>query len=90
MKTNIGGISFTSEWMEYQLLEALFNNKDISKKFNLSWVAGREKDFHEAEKIGAKQTYFVHMSHKIDHHTRQATLPPGMNFAYDGLVLSVA
>jgi phosphoribosyl 1,2-cyclic phosphate phosphodiesterase len=44
----------------------------------------------EAHKIGAKQTYFVHMSHKIDHQTRQDTLPQGMNFAYDGLVLNVS
>jgi phosphoribosyl 1,2-cyclic phosphate phosphodiesterase len=43
----------------------------------------------EAHKIGAKQTYFVHMSHKIDHQTREKTLPQGMNFAYDGLVLEV-
>lgn len=43
----------------------------------------------EAEKIKAKQTYFIHMSHKIEHHSRQKTLPPGMNFAYDGLVLEV-
>lgn len=43
----------------------------------------------EARKIGAKQTYFVHMSHKIDHQSRQATLPSGMSFAYDGLVLDM-
>jgi phosphoribosyl 1,2-cyclic phosphate phosphodiesterase len=43
----------------------------------------------EARKIEAKQTYFVHMSHKIDHQSRQATLPSGMKFAYDGLVLDV-
>jgi phosphoribosyl 1,2-cyclic phosphate phosphodiesterase len=40
----------------------------------------------EAHKIKAKQTYFVHMSHKIDHQSRQATLPQGVNFAYDGMV----
>jgi phosphoribosyl 1,2-cyclic phosphate phosphodiesterase len=44
----------------------------------------------EARKIAAKQTYFVHMSHKIDHQTRQDTLPQGMNFAYDSLVLNVS
>jgi phosphoribosyl 1,2-cyclic phosphate phosphodiesterase len=49
-----------------------------------------DEAIHEAEKIGAKQTYFVHMSHKIDHQTRQDSLPPGMSFAYDGLVLSVS
>jgi len=43
----------------------------------------------EAGKIKAKQTYFVHMSHKIDHQTRQQTLPSGIKFAYDGLVLNI-
>jgi phosphoribosyl 1,2-cyclic phosphate phosphodiesterase len=41
----------------------------------------------EALKIKAKQTYFIHMSHKIDHQSRQDALPPGMKFAYDGLIL---
>lgn len=49
-KLNLGGISFTSEWMEYQLLEALFNDKDISKKFSLSWVSGKESNFQQVEK----------------------------------------
>ena len=44
----------------------------------------------EAQKIGAKQTFFVHMSHKIDHQLRQNTLPTGINFAYDGLVLKAS
>ena len=43
----------------------------------------------EAGKIKAKQTYFVHMSHKIEHQARQQTLPSGMKFAYDGLVLNL-
>jgi len=43
----------------------------------------------EAIKIKAKQTYFIHMSHKIEHHSRQDTLPTGMKFAYDGLVLKL-
>jgi phosphoribosyl 1,2-cyclic phosphate phosphodiesterase len=43
----------------------------------------------EADKIGAEATYFVHMSHKIDHQKRQETLPSGMYFAYDGLTLVI-
>lgn len=45
---------------------------------------------NEAARIKAKQTYFIHISHKIDHQSREETLPPGMSFAYDGLVLSLA
>ena len=43
----------------------------------------------EAAKIKAKRTYFIHMSHKIDHTTRQKTLPATMAFAYDGLILNI-
>ena len=48
-----------------------------------------EEAVKEALKIKAKQTYFVHMSHKIDHQVHQKTLPPGINFAYDGLAIKI-
>lgn len=48
-----------------------------------------DQAINEAEKIMAKKTYFIHMSHKIDHESRQQTLPQGIEFAYDGLVLSL-
>ena len=38
-----------------------------------------------AQRIGAKQTLFTHMTHDLDHTTTNATLPPGMALAYDGL-----
>ena len=41
-----------------------------------------------AEQIGAKRTYFTHMSHEIDHHPTEAVLPESMHLAYDGLELS--
>jgi len=41
-----------------------------------------------AKKIRAGQTYFTHLSHEIDYSNRDK-LPLGMDFAYDGLVLSV-
>jgi len=40
-----------------------------------------------AEKLQPKRTYFVHMTHDVDHHTVNAQLPAGMELAYDGLVL---
>lgn len=43
-----------------------------------------------AQKVGAKQTWFTHMSHQIGLHAEQdALLPEGMNLAYDGLSLEV-
>ena len=43
----------------------------------------------EAQKISAEKTYFIHMSHKIDHGSRNRTLPPPIEFAYDGLTVEV-
>lgn len=40
-----------------------------------------------AERIGAKQTFFTHMSHEVLHADFEARLGPGMAPAYDGLVL---
>jgi phosphoribosyl 1,2-cyclic phosphate phosphodiesterase len=38
-----------------------------------------------AQRIGAKQTYFTHMTHSVDHATVEATLPEGIHLSYDGL-----
>lgn len=40
-----------------------------------------------AERVGAERTYFVHMSHDLKHAETQASLPPGMHLAHDGLTL---
>jgi phosphoribosyl 1,2-cyclic phosphate phosphodiesterase len=40
-----------------------------------------------AQKIKAKQTYFTHMAHDLNHDETNATLPQNMQLAYDGLVL---
>lgn len=40
-----------------------------------------------AQDIGAPKTYFVHMTHQVDHQSVQATLPEGIQLAYDGLLV---
>ena len=41
-----------------------------------------------ALRIGAKETYFIHMSHYAGlHAVADAKLPPHIHFAYDGLEL---
>ena len=40
-----------------------------------------------AKQIGARQTYFTHMAHDLEHEAANASLPPGMELAYDGLRL---
>jgi phosphoribosyl 1,2-cyclic phosphate phosphodiesterase len=39
----------------------------------------------EARRIGAKRTYFTHMSHDLEHEATNRVLPEGMELAYDGL-----
>lgn len=43
-----------------------------------------------AGRIGAKRTLFTHMSHELEHEATNASLPPGMQLAYDGLRLSLS
>ena len=39
-----------------------------------------------AERIGAKETYFIHMSHHVGLHAEiNSQLPPHVHFAYDGM-----
>lgn len=38
-----------------------------------------------AHGLAARQTYFTHMSHELEHEATNAALPPGMALAYDGL-----
>ncbi len=40
-----------------------------------------------AGRLKARRTYFTHMSHDLEHAATNASLPPGMELAYDGLRL---
>ena len=42
-----------------------------------------------AHRIGARQTYFTHITHRLEHDATNAALPPGMQLAHDGLVVEV-
>ena len=47
-----------------------------------------EEAIEAASRIGAKETYFIHMSHHAGLHAEiSLKLPPHMHFAYDGLVV---
>ncbi len=39
----------------------------------------------EAQKIGAEETYFTHISHQVFHEEVEAKLPEGIHLGYDGL-----
>ncbi|MFB6249506.1 MAG: MBL fold metallo-hydrolase [Salinibacter sp.] len=42
-----------------------------------------------ARRIGARQTYFVHMTHNVRHAEANARLPDDIQLAYDGLTVEV-
>ena len=42
-----------------------------------------------AQRIGARATYFIHMTHSLLHAETNAALPEGIHLAYDGLQLKV-
>lgn len=42
-----------------------------------------------ARKIGARQTYFTHICHELDHESFLGELPEGMEPAHDGLTLEI-
>jgi len=42
-----------------------------------------------AARVGAKETYLVHMTHDVDHEEGNAYLPDSVQLAYDGLVLEL-
>jgi phosphoribosyl 1,2-cyclic phosphate phosphodiesterase len=48
-----------------------------------------EQAIEMAERIGAKRTYFTHLTHQLGHEATSAQLPPGMALAYDGLRFSL-
>ena len=64
--------------LEILILDAL-REKPHSTHFTI------EEAVQEALKIGAKQTYFTHLSHAIMHDETEAKLPDNIHLAYDGL-----
>lgn len=48
-----------------------------------------EQSLELARRIGAKSTYFIHMSHEVRHARVESRLPPTHRLAFDGLVVNV-
>ena len=70
------------EGTEILVLNALQKEAHISH-FTL------DQAIEQALRIGAKKTYFTHISHRLGlHHEVEKELPEGMFLAYDGLKLS--
>lgn len=48
-----------------------------------------DKSLEYASRIGAKQTYLIHMTHEIEYTTVSQRLPSNVRLAYDGLRVSI-
>ncbi|MCB1159320.1 MAG: MBL fold metallo-hydrolase, partial [Leptospiraceae bacterium] len=68
--------------LEILVLDAL-RTEPHPTHFNLSQA------IEAAMKIGAKKTYFTHISHRLEHEETEKNLPDGMFMAYDGLELEI-
>ena len=59
--------------------------RDEPSQMHLSFDEGI--DF--SKRVGAKKTYFTHISHETDHEKANKKLPKGFQVAYDGLTLDL-
>lgn len=48
-----------------------------------------EESLAAAAAVGATRTYFTHLCHELGHAAFEATLPPGIQVAYDGLRVNI-
>jgi phosphoribosyl 1,2-cyclic phosphate phosphodiesterase len=49
-----------------------------------------EESLAVAKRVGAKRTLLIHFSHEISHRDVSATLPPGVELAFDGLTVPLS
>lgn len=48
-----------------------------------------DQSLNTAERLGARTTYFTHISHDLAHERTESRLPPSVRLAYDGLEFEV-
>jgi len=64
-------------------LNALQREKHIS---HFNWAEALEV----ATKVGAEQTYFIHISHRLGQHKQiEKELPDSVTLAWDGLTITI-
>lgn len=68
------------EGLDVLVLDAL-RRRPHPTHFNL------DQALEEAQRIGARRTYFTHIAHELRHAETDAALPDGISMAYDGLVI---
>lgn len=71
------------EGLDVLILDAL-RHKFHPTHFNLAQA------IETAQRCRAKRTYFTHIAHEIEHESVNASLPAGIQLAYDGLELALS
>jgi len=71
------------EGVRVLVLNALWRGSPHPTHFNV------EEAVEMAARVGAERTYLTHLTHRVRHAELAASLPPGLEPAYDGLVVDV-
>lgn len=91
----VGSFAYISDIRHYP--ETIFEDLDGISDLVISAVGHKPSDMHltipEAiafsQKIGAKRTWFTHLSHRVSHEKTNRELPSGFQLAHDGLTLNI-
>ena len=70
------------EGLDVLILDALRQRPNVSH-YSLAQAV------EVAQRLRPKRTYFTHMCHDLEHEAANASLPPGMELAFDGLRLAL-
>ncbi len=70
------------EGVEILILDALRNEEHVTH-FNIAQA------LEVVQRVQPKQTYFTHVCHDLEHEETSASLPDGVDLAYDGLRLDL-
>jgi phosphoribosyl 1,2-cyclic phosphate phosphodiesterase len=92
----IGSFAYVTDIKQYEpaLFSRLMNLEVLV--VSAGWVASSrmqmtvEEALAFQQKVGAKKTYFIHLSHDIEYTRVNASLPAGVALAYDGLEVEFA
>ncbi|MGD1914738.1 MAG: MBL fold metallo-hydrolase [Phycisphaerales bacterium] len=82
--TDVSGIP-TETWPMLEGLRTLVLGALRSRKHPTHFSIDEAVD--AAQRVGAKETWFIHMNHEVRHEPVDRALPNGIRLAWDGLVL---
>ncbi len=88
-----GDLAYLSDVGDYE--ETIFDDLKGVKRLVLSALRHNPSPLHLTveqaiafgQRVGAEETWFIHMSHDLDHEITNQELPEGFQLAYDGLTL---